>query len=140
VTAEFLMVPATPPKGEYEQVERGGFGRQMLATFPNGYGASIIQGPYSYGGPEGKYEIAVMHPSSLCYASPVTSDVIGWQSPEQVVAKLHEIAALPRNDECTHERDHDSWEPRWDDDEESGEAGLGSVFGSLFGSLGSGGF
>lgn len=29
-------------------------------VFPNGYGADVIQGPYSLGGPEGLYSLAVL--------------------------------------------------------------------------------
>tara|TARA_Y100001937_G_C7020594_1_gene285240 strand:- start:304 stop:573 length:270 start_codon:yes stop_codon:yes gene_type:complete len=31
---------------------------QKIYSFPNGYGASVIKGKYSYGGPDGKWEIA----------------------------------------------------------------------------------
>ena len=31
-----------------------------LIFFPNGFGASVISGKYSYGGPEGLYELAVL--------------------------------------------------------------------------------
>ena len=31
---------------------------QKIYSFPNGYGASVIKGPYTYGGPEGLWEIA----------------------------------------------------------------------------------
>jgi len=31
---------------------------QKIYSFPNGYGASVIKGKYTYGGPEGKWEIA----------------------------------------------------------------------------------
>ena len=31
---------------------------QKIYSFPNGYGASVIKGKYTYGGPNGKWEIA----------------------------------------------------------------------------------
>ncbi len=31
---------------------------QKIYSFPNGYGASVIKGKYTYGGPEGLWEIA----------------------------------------------------------------------------------
>ena len=34
--------------------------RQKIYKFPNGYGASVIKGPYSYGGPDGLWELAVL--------------------------------------------------------------------------------
>ena len=34
--------------------------RQAVFKFPNGYGASLIQGPSSYGGEDGLFEIAVL--------------------------------------------------------------------------------
>ena len=73
-----------------------GLGMQAHAEFPNGYGASVVRGPYTYGGKEGKYEMAVLGPDgALCYDTPVTDDVMGWLEPEDVTAKLAEIAALP---------------------------------------------
>jgi hypothetical protein len=35
-------------------------GEQAKVFFPNGYGASIIRGPHSYGGSRGLYELAVL--------------------------------------------------------------------------------
>ena len=31
---------------------------QKIYSFPNGYGASVIKGKYTYGGPKGLWEIA----------------------------------------------------------------------------------
>ena len=76
------------------------------AHFPNGYTASVIIGPYSYGGDEGLYELAVMHGGELCYLTPVTDDVVGHLTPEQVTELLAKIEALPRNDECLHAEEH----------------------------------
>lgn len=115
-----LMVPNTPaepPNGKYTYKEFPEIhdGKQLLADYPNNYGASVIQNRYSYGGREGLYEIAVRHlPSdTLCYATPVTNDVIGYLSEDEVVATLHKIAALPPNGSCDHRAN-------WDlDDDES---------------------
>lgn len=128
-----------PPNGEYEQHDRGLTGKQLYAVYPNGYGASIIQGPYSYGGPEGRYELAVLHGDdrlgygSLCYATPVTSDVLGWLTPEDVTEKLHQINKLERNDTCTHKADRSGWNPFEKEDEHTADVfeALDSMIGSL---------
>ena len=94
--------PAEPPNGSYKVEPHPIDGNWLQAIYPNGYGASVISGYFSYGGREGLYEIAVTHPTTLCYSTPITDDVIGWLNEEQVVATLHQIAALPRNNECLH--------------------------------------
>lgn len=77
---------------------------QALHYFPNGYGASVIQGPYSYGGAQGLYELAVLKRSSttidsdghdLCYDSPIADDVVGYLTEGDVADCLIKIAALP---------------------------------------------
>lgn len=71
-------------------------GTQDLYSFPNGYGASVICGPYSYGSKAGLYELAVIGPNGdLDYTTPITSDVLGWLDPEQVQAVLRDISELP---------------------------------------------
>ena len=70
-------------------------GVQATVKFPNGYGASIIKFAYSYGGPEGLYELAVLDENGkLCYTTPITSDVIGHLTPEKVTEILAKIEAL----------------------------------------------
>jgi hypothetical protein len=71
-------------------------------TFDNGYGASVIRNAYSYGGSSGKWEVAVTHDGPLCYATPVTQDVIGWLDEDAVAETLVAINALPSNGGCTH--------------------------------------
>ena len=63
--------------------------------FPNGYGVSVIIGPYTYGGDEGLYELAVIHEGSLCYTTPVTDYVEGHLTPDDVTRLMREVAALP---------------------------------------------
>lgn len=102
--ALMLPTPAEPPLGEYEVFDRGLSGKQFTVTYENGFGASVIQGPYSYGGPEGRYELAVLHGETLCYATPITSDVVGWLDALEVVKLLHQIARLAPNEDCSHSR------------------------------------
>lgn len=71
-------------------------GVQTLYQFPNGYGASVVSTPYTYGGEDGLWELAVLNRhGTLDYSTPITSDVLGWLTPEEVEVKLIEIAALP---------------------------------------------
>lgn len=76
-------------------------GTQVVYRFANGYGASVVQFPHSYGYAEGLYELAVIHFDGenndawrLTYDTPVTSDVLGYLSEEEVLATLVQIAAL----------------------------------------------
>ena len=70
-------------------------GVRIRAQFPNGYGASIIRNPFSYGGDEGLWELAVLgKDGDLCYDTPITSDVLGWLEAEEVIQACLDIAAL----------------------------------------------
>lgn len=75
-------------------------GIQKRFRFLNGYGASVVQSPGSYGGGAGKWELAVIKFEDandewdLCYDTPVTDDVIGWLSWEEVENYLSQIEAL----------------------------------------------
>jgi hypothetical protein len=63
--------------------------------FPNGYSASVVRGPHTYGGPAGLYEMAVMWGDALVYDTPVTSDVLGHLTEGDVTERLNEVARLP---------------------------------------------
>lgn len=76
-------------------------GVQKLFRFPNGYGASVVQSPYSYGGDSGLWELAVIRYVEedtdaflLAYDTPITNDVIGYLDEQEVDALLEQIAAL----------------------------------------------
>ena len=63
--------------------------------FENGYGASIVKGEYTYGGKDGLYELAVLNNNGdLIYDTPVTDDVEGYLSEEQVTDLLIKIQQL----------------------------------------------
>lgn len=76
-----------------------GNGKQAVHFFPNGYGASVVCTDYSYGGNVGLYELAVIKGKpdawELTYGTPVTSDVEGRLTEEQVTSLLSQIEALP---------------------------------------------
>ena len=64
-------------------------------SFDNGYGASVVKGPMSYGGDRGLYELAVLDSNGdLTYDTPVTSDVEGYLSEEDVTKLLEQIQKL----------------------------------------------
>lgn len=73
------------------------FGGGVLhVRFPNGYGASIIRHRGSYGGGDGLFEVGVLgQDGTLTYATPITDDVIGYLTPQDVADLLARIAALP---------------------------------------------
>ena len=63
--------------------------------FDNGYGATIVQGPHSYGGADGLYELAVLGKNDeISYDTPVTGDVEGYLSEAQVTDLLIKIQQL----------------------------------------------
>jgi hypothetical protein len=63
--------------------------------FNNGYGASVVIGPHTYGGEDGLYELAVLdNNGNLTYETPVTSDVEGYLSEDDVTRLLEQIQNL----------------------------------------------
>lgn len=72
--------------------------------FANGYGASVIRTPHSYGYIKNLWELAVMKKTAdddwlLCYDTPITDNVIGWLSEGDVDILLAEIENLPKREE-----------------------------------------
>lgn len=68
--------------------------RQYKFDFPNGYGASVVIGPYTYGGDQGLYELAVLKDGEICYDTPITDNVIGYLDVSEVEGLLNQIKAL----------------------------------------------
>ena len=64
--------------------------------FDNGYGATVVQGPHSYGGSDGLYELAVVGKNDeISYDTPVTGDVEGYLTQEGVTKLMEQIQSLP---------------------------------------------
>lgn len=80
-------------------------GIQRIYRFPNGFGASVVRHAFSYGGDIGLWELAVIQFDPeflenndrwlLTYETPITDDVLGYLSDEQVNETLNKISALP---------------------------------------------
>lgn len=92
---DFKELPSRPMNG----------GIQYVAIFPNGYGASIVQHDFSYGGINGKWELAVLcdifgepfnedFEFGICYTTPITDDVLGYLSEFEVNETLDKIKDL----------------------------------------------
>jgi len=68
--------------------------------FDNGYGASVVCNDMSYGGKEGLFEIAVIKYNGkndrgkICYDTPITNDVIGYLTKDEVESILKKIESL----------------------------------------------
>ena len=69
-------------------------GIQKTCKFDNGYGASVIRHKGSYGYAQGKWELAVLEGGELCYTSPITEDVIGHLTEDEVELILKQIKEL----------------------------------------------
>jgi hypothetical protein len=70
-------------------------GVQARIQFDNGYGVSVVCSPYTYGGDNGLYELAVLDSEGhLTYATSVTDDVIGYLRPEDVTDVMAKIQQL----------------------------------------------
>lgn len=69
---------------------------QECVTFPNGRGVSIIRNSYSYGGRDGLFELAVLDSTGeLDYSTPVTGDVLGYLTVDEVLQAMAQVAELP---------------------------------------------
>jgi hypothetical protein len=81
---------------DLQQYRHDGIGIQVF--FPNGYGASVVSHQYSYGGKDGLYELAVLIGNEddwgITYQTPITSDVLGHLTEEDVVSYLNQIKSL----------------------------------------------
>lgn len=66
-----------------------------IYEFPNGYGASVVQNKCSKGNEDGLYQLAVMKNGVFCCGTPITNDVIGYLTADEVTEYLQQIEKLP---------------------------------------------
>ena len=76
-------------------------GIQYFHFFPNGYGVSIVKHGFSYGSRQGLWEMAVLKGNEkshdITYDTPITNDVIGYLSDEEVNDYCKQVSELPQN-------------------------------------------
>lgn len=72
-----------------------GMGISARTFFDNGYGVSVVKGPYTYGGPNGLYELAVLNSDGeITYDTEITNDVVGHLTESEVTNVLKQIQSL----------------------------------------------
>ena len=93
------ILAETPITPAYTQKRHGG--TQDIYRFANGYGASVIRNEHSYGNTGGLFELGVTRllgegafDFRLTYETPITDDVIGYLTTEDVQDLLVKIQAL----------------------------------------------
>ena len=70
-------------------------GVKSKIMFNNGFGSSVVRHKNSYGGSKGLYELAVLDKDGyLNYDTPITNDVLGFLTPENVTEILIQIQDL----------------------------------------------
>ena len=80
---------------KFEMMDSFYDGVRSNTMFDNGYGISVVRHRYSYGGPSGLYEIAILDSDgNLTYNTPITNDVIGYLTPKEVTEFMVKIQEL----------------------------------------------
>jgi len=98
-TFEDLEFQERPIRYDYEHPKQ-----QAVMFFKNGYGVSVLLGEDFYSNGINTYEVAVIKGNAdewyLCYDTPITDDVLGYQTKEQVteiVRKVQELSEIYKN-------------------------------------------
>lgn len=75
-----------------EFTDHMGISRASL-ELPNGYGISVVHGEYTYSD-ENTFEVGILHNGKLCYDTPITNDVLGYQTPEDIVNIINQLEKM----------------------------------------------
>lgn len=68
--------------------------KRARLKFKNGYGVSVITGKGTYTNNSDEYELAVLKGEYICYDTPITDDVIGYLSKDEVTELMKQIQLL----------------------------------------------
>lgn len=69
-------------------------GQQAVLYFGNGYGCSVLIGKDFYSNGIDTYELGVLRDGLLCYDTPITDDVLGYLTKEEVTIVMKKIQQL----------------------------------------------
>ena len=102
-------------------------GVQKVYRFANGYGASVVRHAFSYGGSDGLWELAVVKfrgphfdQFDLDYDTPITDDVVGRITEDEVDALLDRIKRLGFEETEEDEKPDYAWPTVEDYEKETG--------------------
>lgn len=70
---------------------------RAYVSFDNGFYVSILNGLYSTGDVD-EYELAIMDKDGICYDTPLSDDIIGHLTKEDVEKWLKDVSELDFND------------------------------------------
>lgn len=73
-----------------------GFHSHATHQFSNGYGVSVVDGKYAYCD-NGTYEVAILKNDEICFNTPLTNDVLAYQTPEQIDEILKEVESYEKD-------------------------------------------
>ena len=66
-------------------------GKKARFSYPNGWGVSVITGPYTHSD-SGSYEVAILKDDKINYDH--YGDVLGYRTPDEITELLKELAEL----------------------------------------------
>jgi len=93
---ELINLQELAPTARIEKIDRKNL-KQWKLYFPNNYGLSLIQGRYT-NSDENTVEVAVLHKYGgawhLDYDTPLTNDVLGYVTKEQLIELISEVQKL----------------------------------------------
>ncbi|WP_233522884.1 MULTISPECIES: hypothetical protein [unclassified Bacteroides] len=69
--------------------------KQAKMDFENGYGISVLFGSMFYSNGIDTYEVGILKDGVLCYNTPITNDVIGYVTADEVTDIMRKIQELP---------------------------------------------
>lgn len=72
--------------------------KQATMDFDNGYGVSVLIGGCFYSNGVDTYEVAVMKNGAICYDTPITDDVIGRITSDEVTEIMKQVQKLQHNE------------------------------------------
>lgn len=76
--------------------EQNGKRLQVRLSFENGYGISAVKFDGSYGSNYGLWELAVLDGEHITTNTPITNDVIGYCSDDDIAEIIHQVKNLKK--------------------------------------------